>query len=227
MVISSGEPAEKVKVPNVVDKSEADAEKILQDAGLKVTKGEPQNSDTIAAGNVISSDPAADTEVDEGTSVTIVISLGKEEVKVPDLKNRSAADAESALAAVGLVGSASQDYSDTVAAGNVISQSPESGTSVEKGATVSYVVSLGPKTQTVEVPDVLRAYPETAEQMLSEAGLTAVYGGEQYSDYPKGTVCRLNPEVGVKIEKGSTVYYWVSLGPEDTGDTGGGGTEQE
>ena len=84
MVISSGEPAEKVKVPNVVDKSEADAEKILQDAGLKVTKGEPQNSDTIAAGNVISSDPAADTEVDEGTSVTIVISLGKEEVKVPE-----------------------------------------------------------------------------------------------------------------------------------------------
>ena len=227
VVISSGEPAEKVKVPNVVDKSEADAEKILQDAGLKVTKGEPQNSDTIAAGNVISSDPAADTEVDEGTSVTIVISLGKEEVKVPDLKNRSAADAESALAAVGLVGSASQDYSDTVAAGNVISQSPESGTSVEKGATVSYVVSLGPKTQTVEVPDVLRAYPETAEQMLSEAGLTAVYGGVQNSDYPKGTVCRLNPEVGVKIEKGSTVYYWVSLGPEDTGDTGDGGTEQE
>ena len=107
--------------------------------------------------------------------------------------------------------------SDTVAAGNVISQSPESGTSVEKGSTVSYVVSLGPKTQTVEVPDVLRSYPETAEQMLSEAGLTAVYGGEQYSDYPKGTVCRLNPEVGVKIEKGSTVYYWVSLGPEDTG----------
>lgn len=227
VVISSGEKAEKVKVPNVVDKSEADAEKILQDAGLKVTKGEPQNSDTIAAGNVISSDPAADTEVDEGTSVTIVISLGKEEVKVPDLKNRSAADAESALAAVGLVGSASQDYSDTVPAGNVISQSPESGTSVEKGSTVSYVVSLGAKTQTVEVPDVLRSYPETAEQMLSEAGLTAVYGGEQYSDYPKGTVCRLNPESGVKIEKGSTVYYWVSMGPEDTGDTGDGGTEQE
>lgn len=227
VVISSGEPAEKVKVPNVVDKSEADAEKILQDAGLKVTKGEPQNSDTIAAGNVISSDPAADTEVDEGTSVTIVISLGKEEVKVPDLRNRSSADAKSALAAVGLVGSASQDYSDTVAAGNVISQSPESGTSVEKGSTVSYVVSLGPKTQTVEVPDVLRSYPETAEQMLSEAGLTAVYEGEQNSDYPKGTVCRLNPEPGVKIEKGSTVYYWVSLGPEDTGDTGGGGTEQE
>ena len=81
VVISSGEPAEKIAVPNVVDRSEADAEKILRDAGLKVTKGEPQSSDTVAAGNVISSDPVAGTEVDEGTSVTIVISLGKEEVK--------------------------------------------------------------------------------------------------------------------------------------------------
>ena len=104
VVISSGEAAEKVQVPNVVDKSEAEAEKLLQDAGLKVTKGEPQNSDTIAAGNVISSDPAANTEVDDGTSVTIVISLGKEDVKVPDLRNHSAADAESALAAAGTRG---------------------------------------------------------------------------------------------------------------------------
>lgn len=227
VVISSGEPAEKIAVPNVVDRSEADAEKILRDAGLKVTKGEPQSSDTVAAGNVISSDPVAGTEVDEGSSVTIVISLGKEEVKVPDLRNRSASDAESALAAVGLVGSASQDYSDTVAAGNVISQNPGSGTSVEKGSTVSYVVSLGPRTQTVEVPDVLKSYPGTAEQMLSEAGLTAVYGGEQNSDYPAGTVCRLSPEVGVKVEKGSTVYYWVSLGPEDTGNTDDGDSEQQ
>src|SRR5699024_10913036 len=45
VVISSGEAAEKTTVPNVVDRSEADAEKILQDANLKVTKGEPQYSD--------------------------------------------------------------------------------------------------------------------------------------------------------------------------------------
>ena len=220
VVISSGEAAEKVQVPNVVDRSEADAEKLLQDAGLKVTHGKAQYSDSIAEGNVISSDPAAGTEVDEGASVTIVVSLGKESVKVPDIRNRSAADAESALAAQGLVGSASQDYSDSVAAGNVISQSPEAGTSVEKGATVSYVVSLGPRTQTAEVPDILRSYPDTAEQLLSEAGLTAAYGGEQYSDYPVGTVCRVNPEVGVKVEKGATVYYWVSMGPQPSGGDG-------
>ena len=228
VVISSGEAAEKVEVPNVVDKSESEAEKMLQDAGLKVTHT-TENSDTVASGNVISSDPVAGTEVDEGTNVTIVVSIGKKQAKVPDIRNMSKADAEAALAAEGLTGSASEDYSDTVSAGNVISQSPEGGTSVEAGSTVNYVVSLGPKTQTVEVPDVLKSYPATAEQVLSESGLNAVYGGQQYSDYPEGTVCRLNPEVGVKVEKGSTIYYWVSMGPEDTGDGGdtGGGPELE
>lgn len=225
VVISSGEAAEKVQVPNVVDRSEAEAEQLLQDAGLKVTHGEAQYSDSIAEGNVISSDPAAGTEVDEGTSVTIIVSLGRESVKVPDIRNKSAADAEAALSAQGLVGSASQDYSDSVAAGNVISQSPEAGTSVDKGTTISYVVSLGPRTQTVDVPDILRSYPATAEQLLSEAGLTAAYGGEQYSDYPEGTVCRVNPEVGVKVEKGTTIYYWVSLGPQSSGGNEQNGSE--
>lgn len=220
VVISSGEAAEKVQVPNVVDRSEADAERMLQDAGLKVTHGEAQYSDSIAEGNVISSNPVAGTEVDEGTSVTIVVSLGKESVKVPDIRNKSAADAEAALAARGLTGSASQDYSDSVAAGSVISQSPEPGASVEKGSTVSYVVSLGPRTQTVEVPDVLKSYPDVAQKLMSEAGLTAAYGGEQYSDYPQGTVCRVNPEVGVKVAKGTTVYYWVSMGPQPSGGDG-------
>ena len=220
VVISSGEAAEKVQVPNVVDRSEADAERMLQDAGLKVTHGEAQYSDSIAEGNVISSNPVAGTEVDEGTSVTIVVSLGKESVKVPDIRNKSAADAEAALAAQGLTGSASQDYSDSVAAGSVISQSPEPGASVEKGSTVSYVVSLGPRTQTVEVPDVLKSYPDVAQKLMSEAGLTAAYGGEQYSDYPQGTVCRVNPEVGVKVAKGTTVYYWVSMGPQTSGGDG-------
>ena len=226
VVISSGEEAEKVAVPDVEGKSESEAERLIQAAGLKVIH-DTENSDTVAEGYVISSDPVAGTEVDEGTSVTIIVSLGKEQVKVPDLRNKTAAEAEAALAAVGLVGSASEDYSDSVAAGNVISQDPGNGTTVEKGSTVSYVVSLGGRTQTVDVPDILRSYPDTAEQLLSEAGLTAAYGGEQYSDYPAGTVCRVSPEVGVKVEKGTTIYYWVSLGSEPSGGGDQNGSEQE
>lgn len=229
VVISSGEEADKVSVPNVVNKSESDAEKSLQASKLKVVKGEAQYSDDIEEGYVISSDPTAGTEVDEESSVTIIVSLGKkpeEKVSVPDLYNKTAADAEAALASVGLVGSASQEYSDKVTAGNVISQNPEAGEKLKKGDTVSYVVSLGPKTQMVSIPDVLSAVPSVAERVLSESGLTPAYAGEQYSDYPEGTVCRVNPQAGVKVEKGSTVYYYVSLGA-DPGAGSGDGSGQD
>src|SRR5699024_6901904 len=123
VVISSGEEAKMVKVPNIVDRTEEEAEKSLQAAKLTVVHGEAKFSDEIDAGRVISSDPEAGTEVEEGTEVTIVISLGKDQAKVPELRNKSASEAEAALKDAGLAGSASEEYSDSVEAGLVISQS--------------------------------------------------------------------------------------------------------
>lgn len=228
VVISSGEEAEKVAVPDVVGKSESEAEKLIRDAGLKVTH-DTANSDTVADGDVISSNPVAGTEVDEGTSVTIVVSIGKESVKVPNLRGKSAADAEAALAEVGLVGSASEEYSDSVGAGMVISQDPESGKSVEKGTTVNYVVSLGPKTQYVTVPDVRGMDRNAAEKRLKEEGLTPSYQGDAgyNGSYGAGQVCQMSYTPGTTVEKGTTVQFWTSLGtePENPGNPSGGDGE--
>lgn len=228
VVISSGEEAEKVAVPDVVGKSESEAEKLIRDAGLKVTH-DTANSDTVADGDVISSNPVAGTEVDEGTSVTIVVSIGKESVKVPNLRGKSAADAEAALAEVGLVGSASEEYSDSVGAGMVISQDPESGKSVEKGTTVNYVVSLGPKTQYVTVPDVRGMDRNAAEKRLKEEGLTPSYQGDAgyNGSYGAGQVCEMSYTPGTTVEKGTTVQFWTSLGtePENPGNPSGGDGE--
>lgn len=228
VVISSGEEAEKVAVPDVVGKSESEAEKLIRDAGLKVTH-DTANSDTVADGDVISSNPVAGTEVDEGTSVTIVVSIGKESVKVPNLRGKSAADAEAALAEVGLVGSASEEYSDSVGAGMVISQDPESGKSVEKGTTVNYVVSLGPKTQYVTVPDVRGMDRNAAEKRLKEEGLTPSYQGDAgyNGSYGAGQVCEMSYTPGTTVEKGTTVQFWTSLGtePENPGKPSGGDGE--
>ena len=215
VVISSGEEAKKVPVPDVLGKSESEAEGILQSANLKVTHGEAQYSDDVAAGNVISTDPQPGTEVDEGTNVQIVVSLGKEKVQVPNLLDRSREDADSALAAVGLTGSVSEDYSDK-AAGTVISQSPDAGGEVEKGTTVSYVVSLGPKTEYVEVPDVRGMDRNAAEKRLSEEGLTPSYQGDSgYNNtYGAGQVCEMSYTPGTTVEKGTEVQFWTSLGPE-------------
>lgn len=228
VVISSGEEAKKVAVPDVINRSESEAEDILQDANLKVTHGDAQYSDDVAAGNVISTDPQPGTEVDEGTSVQIVVSLGKEKVQVPNLLDRSQADAESALAALGLTGSVTEDYSDK-AAGTVISQSPDAGGEVEKGTTVSYVVSLGPKTEYVAVPDVRGMDLNAAEKRLSEEGLTPSYQGDSgyNSSYGAGQVCEMSYTPGTTVEKGTTVQFWTSLGPEpeDPENPSGGDAE--
>ena len=234
VVLSSGEEAKIVQVPNVVGRSEEDAEKSLQAAKLTVVHGEPQNSDEVPAGDVISSDPVAGTEVEEGTEVTIVISLGVEQVSVPDLRNKSAADAEAALAAVGLTGSASEEYSDSVAAGQVISQSEDPGKKVNKGTTVSYVVSKGPETKYVTVPNLVGKTRSAAEKALRDAGLSV---GEVNEDYVRNNDVNLvvdqSISSGMSVEAGTSVSFTVNLGPEPSepepsGPSGTeGGEEQE
>ena len=215
VVLSSGEEAETTKVPNVVGKSESEAEELIQKANLIVVHGDAQYSDDVEEGDVISSDPTAGTEVDEGTEVTIVVSLGSQPATVPNLRGKTASAAESALANAGLSGSSSEDYSDSVPEGQVISQSIDPGEKVDKGTTVSYVVSLGPETTYVTVPG-LGGYTESvARQRLEDAGLSVGTVSEAYSStVGKGYVIDQTASPGSSVEAGTSVGFTVSLGPE-------------
>lgn len=221
VIISSGEEPETVEVPKVLGEEESTAEEMIRDAGLIVKKGDAQYSSEYEEGTVMSCDPKPGTEVEEGSDVTIIISLGEKKettVKVPNLKNKSASDAESLLADAGLSGSSSEEYSDSVEKGYVISQSVDPGEKVKPGTTISYVVSRGPQTKYTTVPsNILGMDENAAETALSEAGLTAQYMEEEYSDqYAAGQVCRVSPAPGTRVTEGSTVKYWISIGPEQT-----------
>ncbi len=81
---------------------------MLQDAGLKVTKGEAVYDDTIEMGNVVSSTPGSGEQVDEGTSVQLLSVKEKIpkkiRVEVPSLLNMTADQATTALEELGLKG---------------------------------------------------------------------------------------------------------------------------
>lgn len=127
VVISSGEEAKTTTIPNVVGMSEADAEKALQDKNLVVKKGDPVYSDDVEQGEVVSVSPSEGAEVKEGTTVTLVISKGNQPATVPKLTGKSKSDAEAALSQAGLSGNATEDYSDTVEEGVIISQDTDAG----------------------------------------------------------------------------------------------------
>ena len=236
VVISSGEEAKMVQVPNVVGRSESDAENTLRAANLTVVYGEAAFSNEIAEGDVISSNPSAGTEVEEGTEVTIIVSLGEEPATVPNLVNKSASAAESALSDAGLNGSSSEEYSDDVPEGRVIRQSIDAGTEVDPGTTVEYVVSLGPETTYVTVPG-LGGYTENqAIRRLEEKGLSVGTIDYAYSDtVGAGYVISQTASPGSSVEEGTTVGFTVSQGPEPQqpqqpetpdGDTNGGDSEE-
>ena len=215
VTISSGEEAKTTTVPDVVNREESEAEQMIRDANLTVAHGEAQYDDNVAEGNVISSNPVAGTEIEEGQTVTIVVSLGQKPATVPDIRGMSAADAEAALSAEGLVGSASEDYSDTVEAGKVISQSVDPNSEVDKGTTVSYVVSLGPETKYVTVPGLGGYTEEQARQRLTNAGLNVGTVDSAYSStVSKGYVISQTASAGSSVEEGTSVGFTVSLGSE-------------
>ncbi len=144
LTVSRG--AQAVSVPSVVNQDESTAKSSLSSYGLSVGNVSTDYSDTIAEGKVISQSISAGKQVEAGTSVDIVVSLGKKTqlVTVPKCIGDSLSSAQSALANLGLSCSYSEEYSDT-AAGIVISQSPKSGKQVEQGTTVTLVVSKGPE----------------------------------------------------------------------------------
>ena len=190
---------------------------MLREANLKVTKGEAQYSSDVEEGYVISCNPNVGTEVDEGSNVEIIVSLGAEPATVPDIRGKKEADAQAALEAAGLKGSASEEYSDDVPEGQVISQSIDPNSKVSKGTTVSYVVSRGPETKIVSVPDIRGMDEDTALRELDKYGLKGVYGGEEFSStYGPGQICLINPSPGTRVTEGRTVTYYISLGPESS-----------
>ncbi len=129
-------------VPDVVGMTEAAADSAITGAGLVVGNVSYQCSDTVAAGLVISQDPTGGTQVNVGSSVDLVVSTGQP--VVPDVTGMTEADAITAINGTANIsyGTSTTQCSDTVPAGDVISQSA-TGT-VSCGTVVDLVVSTGP-----------------------------------------------------------------------------------
>jgi serine/threonine-protein kinase len=146
--VSSGKASE--TVPGVTGKTEEAAKAALSAKGF-AAKVTTEYSSSVAQGNVIRQSPSEGTAAESGSTVTIVVSLGQENVKVPSVTGSSYDSAKSLIESYGLKVSRGEDqYSSTVSSGTVISTSPASGTSVAPGTTVTITVSKGPEPQPEE-----------------------------------------------------------------------------
>ena len=143
LTVSSGPPT--AAVPNVVRLTQSAASTAITGAGFKVGTVTLASSSTVPAGSVISQTPAGGTDAPKGAAVALTISNGPPPVKVPNVVGLTQSAATSAITSAGLtLGTVTMASSPTVAAGTVISESPQAGADAAAGSAVALTVSTGP-----------------------------------------------------------------------------------
>lgn len=135
--------SEMVKIPSVIGKTKSSAKSTLESAGFKVNFEYGDYNDSVAADVVTAQSPSAKNQAAKGSTVTVTLSPGQKPITVPNVVNYSQSQAESALTGAGLKYTyADSQYSDTVPAGSVISQT-KSGETVAAGTTITLTLSKG------------------------------------------------------------------------------------
>ena len=135
-----------VTVPDLTNYVQADGEQQLKELGVSVLVTQAVD-ESVAAGSIIRTDPAAGSQVAAGTTVVIYVSRPQvaTTTKVPSLIGMSVNDARTLLVQKKLgLGGQTEQYSDQPV-GTIISQSPGEGASAKLNTRVSVVVSAGPE----------------------------------------------------------------------------------
>jgi serine/threonine-protein kinase len=197
-----------VLVPPVANLRQGQAIKELEDAGLKVTV-DSEFSDKVKKDFAIRTVPAEGKEVTKGTRVRLLVSSGPEQVVVPDVTGLSRESAEARLRDEGFGVSVAEQESDEPE-GDVIAQSPSSGTELTRGETVTITVSTG--RPQVDVPDVIGLSERNARSRLKSAGLEPVTQERTVTDPAEdGVVVEQRPGAGTQVDEGRQVVIVIGV----------------
>jgi eukaryotic-like serine/threonine-protein kinase len=198
--------------PGLIGMSRAEAKETLAESGLGMDVAPAAYSETVPAGEVMSTDPSAGSRVLDGGTVSIVLSLGKERHDVPKLRGKTEDQAQDAIAAANLaLGETTERYDERVEAGDVISSDPAAGTSLKPGALVDLVVSKGKRP--INVVNWTGKLAERASRWLDRKGLSASISTEFSTSVPEGRIISQTPLSGT-LYAGDPVSLVVSKGPE-------------
>lgn len=223
---NSGDPTEdgstdedtsdKATIPmvNVVGLYKTAAEEELKKAGFTAYTIETATDDKVEEGYVISQSVDEGTAIPADEKIVITISEGKEDVEVPDVRGYSDDQATTLLTEAGFVVTHGYEYDDTVEKNKVISQSPEGKTMQKSGSTVKIIISNGKEVEEVEVPNLVGKSESKAADLLENAGLSGKVSHANSDEVKKGQVISQDVLAGSSVEKGSTVGYVISDGPE-------------
>ncbi|WP_439662457.1 Stk1 family PASTA domain-containing Ser/Thr kinase [Lentzea sp. HUAS TT2] len=217
------ETTEKASVPSIVGLSPLEAREKITKAGLVALQedvacepgpaGTPAKCTADQINKVISTNPPEGTQLAKGAQVTVSVGAPPGEGTVPDLKGRTAQEAQVILDkdpnGFKLQQGESVEVEDASKAGKVAGQNPEVGLKLKKGGTITIQLGKAPEKQ--NVPSVVGDDVNDARQTLEGSNFKVVID-EVDSSRPQGTVISQTPTGNSKAEKGTQVTLKVSKG---------------
>ncbi|MEI5994160.1 Stk1 family PASTA domain-containing Ser/Thr kinase [Candidatus Enterococcus mansonii] len=223
----AGSGNDEMKIPDVKDKTEADARSTLKEAGFLGVKSETKEvpDETVAEGHVVKTDPLAGSTVKKNKEITLYVSSGSKKIKLDDYTGQNYKDAIEALGKLGFQESRIKITKETdskVDEDKVIRQTPDSGEEVDpKTDEITLVVSEGP--ESVYLPDYVSLgynYDTAVSDLLTNIGIkeSQITRVDKASDtVEKGLVMGQNPAAGNLFNpKKGKVTLTVSSGPDKT-----------
>ncbi|MEV4522755.1 Stk1 family PASTA domain-containing Ser/Thr kinase [Micromonospora tulbaghiae] len=204
---------EKVSVPQLVGRSQAEAQAALTQAGLRFTPGDPVQNTTCEKGSVVDQSPSFGQRVEKDTEVTVNVCTGPGQVNVPTgLKGSTVGAAESRLREQNLV-PVVEEVNNSAPKDQVVAVSPNEGSPVAEGSKVTLKVSRG---NVSEVPNVRGYTEDQAKQRLKEAGYEVrVEEGDEVDPAEAGKVSSQSPRAGTSLAKGERVTIRVDVPREE------------
>ena len=188
-----------VAVPNLVGKTEDEAAALLEEEKLGKQMIGEENS-TQEKGRISSQDIPAGTKVEQYTTIKYHISKGQQEITIPELSGQTGVDAQQTLEDLGLTVTVQKEYSEAddsgwplVEPGYVMSVSPEAGTSMKSGDSVTLTVSRGlDHGDTAQIPNVVGM---TKNEALTALGkwVDIQVTEQQSAEVPAGQVISQDP----------------------------------
>ncbi|MDO5408378.1 MAG: PASTA domain-containing protein [Eubacteriales bacterium] len=164
-----GDAGDQVEMPEAVGMTRAAAEKLLEEAGLRINWVEETSE--APEGQIIAQEIAAGEKVNRNSFVTITVSKGAEKIYMPYVKEMSQEEAVAELKKLGLRVETEEEYSDSAKAGQVIAQSIDPEAEVKKNDLVTLVISKGkdPAKQTRAAKETQPARTQAADEAARQA----------------------------------------------------------
>jgi serine/threonine-protein kinase len=202
------------EIPNLRGETEAAARAAAEELGFDV-RVEHSREDGTTPGTVLSTKPGAGESLEEGGTLTLVVSLGNTPAPVPtDLPGKTLEEATQILMDTGrFTPDVTEVESEEVPAGVVISLGEDVPAELPKGSAVPLVVSKGPKPRAIPAGLAGKTFDE-AKAALEGVQLKAKKVDEFSDDVEKGRVIRTEPGEGQTAPRDSEVSVVVSKGPD-------------